>query len=195
MTKKKKELTLISALEHIYLKSKNCKMEEEYFEKNAEEFAYLRHELGLTDMQLLFMAVVANKGEADNVTISNHLGITNLRFMIMKSAIDGLRKKLWIISNNKKYYLSEGVLESLADNKTFTPKIYSNLSEHTFLTSLDLFYRKYRWQFIDFATLIGAWMNLLENNKDLPICRKILELQTNEEQIIFLFFGSRLPSF
>ena len=39
---------------------------------------------------------------------------------------------------------------------------------------------------IDCRTLKYSWMSLLESNRDLPICRKTLELRINEQQIIFL---------
>lgn len=144
------DMTLLSALDRVVTKARKSGLVNNFWNKLAKEFAFLRHELEMTSREVVIIGVLSEIGGV--VTwekLGSFLGISRLKAMSLKKEVKILKEKKWV-----RYYmlpnfgekqigfkLAAGVIAALENNQIFIPEKLDDLSEQAFVERLALFFK------------------------------------------------------
>ena len=203
MEKKKEKLkepdtwTIISALNIVLEVAEESRLSEDYWEACKEHLAFLCQKLGLTNVQIVVLAIMIEAG--DTVTwksLSNYLGCTRLSMMACSEEIEELVNKRWILHKGSYerggmmeggYVLAQGVVTALRHNTTFVPEKIDGLTEQQFVDKLERHVDKnMRDRYADFETEEEWMLQLVKANPDLPLCREVLKFDNIHVQSLLL---------
>lgn len=194
------EFTMITALETILDKVEDSGVEDDYRSLCPEAFDYLIGRLGLTEFQIVILAVMADTNEIMSFPkFAEFLDVRSLRILSHFSEFEDLVLKGWIVPKSTRdyknddyargYRLAKNALASFMNNSVFEPEDLSGLSMQTFMDMLaeniifkDLEYDAERESAI-------AWADrLLLCNHELPLVDAILQIDHDYEQFMMLLF-------
>lgn len=126
--------TLIEAFDTILENAHRSELGDEFFNNCAKSFAYLKKQLGLTEIQCLVIAMLADAGKTLNwKQMASFVGVSRLSFMRYYDQLEDLVNKRWLqhgASRNRDgenefyegYTLMYGVVTSLRKNEVFVPE-------------------------------------------------------------------------
>ena len=90
--------TLIAALHRVLDQSRDSELSDEFWESVKNPLAFLRGELGLTDIQIVVMAMMIEAGEPLSwKKMGNYLNVSRLMMMTYSEEIEEMVKKRWFI--------------------------------------------------------------------------------------------------
>ena len=183
--KEPETLTTLSALNRVLDAAEGSQLSDDFWETCKAPLAFLRQELGLTNMQIVVLAIMMEDGEYVTwKSLAHYLNCSRMSVMTYSEEIEELVSKRWIAHKtvyerrdaNKAYALVNGVVEAILQNKTFVPEKIDGLTEQQFVDKLvkDL---------VKSASSLGTrfeddeeWMMQLVNaNPDLPLCHELLQ--------------------
>lgn len=194
--KKNETWTIISALNLVLSHACGSKLSDNFFETCKSPLAFLREKLGLTDVQIIVLAVMIEAG--DTVTwkqLGDYWGLTRLSVMVFSDEIEDLVTKRWIFHVNKSgmgdcwqgFHIVSGVVNALLQNKVFTPERIDGFTEQEFIDSLEerlgVHLHEPDYEFCHEE----KWMlQLIEANPQLPLCRELLTLNNKHDRTLML---------
>lgn len=168
------EMTLVSALEKIHLESRNSKLSSDFYDKCNDAIAFICNKLNVTSFQAIILSILANNDTPMTFSdMAHHTCSTLLRFRAHKLELDELHYKqfiLWIVSRQSiKYLLCEEFLNSIAENKPYTPRKYEDYTTY------------------DVCSKIGKWLKMLEDDSNLydTIVRSSRQLLDSTKHLSF----------
>ena len=98
MNKEKETWTVISALNRVLDLAQDCKLSDEFWTTCKAPLAYLRQKLGLTNMQIILLAIMAELGDVVSwKRLGNYLGCSRLTIMLYSEEIEDLLAKRWCV--------------------------------------------------------------------------------------------------
>ena len=176
--------TIITAMNTVLDFARDCRLSDDFWELVKSPLAYLRGELGLTDMQIVVLAVMIEAGEPMSWKgLGKFFGISRLSMMIYSEEIEEMVKKRWFVRKGvhefgttyEGFALTRGVVTAIRHNKTFVPEKIDGLSEQEFVDKMamriGININKFDVNFVDDE----EWMMILaEANPQLPLCRTAL---------------------
>ena len=188
--------TVISALNRVLDLSKNCKLSDKFWETCKNPLAYLRQELGLTNIQIVVLAIMVELGEGVSwKRLGNYLGCSRLTMMLYSEEIEALVTKRWCVRKSVReiggcfegFGLVHGVVTALRHNKAFVPEKLDGLTEQQFVDKLESHVDKN----MDSRDALFAddeeWMlQLVKANPHLPLCHEVLRFDDIHIQSLFL---------
>ena len=188
--------TIITALNRVLDVAEDSQLSDEFWEVCKNPIAYLRQELGLTNMQIVVLAIMIEAGEPMSwKKIANYLGCTRLSIMVYSEEIEQLLAKRWITRRSvheiggmfEGFALAHGVVTALRHNKVFVPEKIDGLSEQQFVDKLESHIDKNmsdrNVSFLDDE----EWMvQLAKANPQLPLCREVLRFDDIHIQSLLL---------
>ena len=158
--------TIITALNRVLDQAQDSQLSDEFWESVKNPLAYLRGELGLTDIQIVVMAILIEAGEPLSwKKMGNFLNCSRLQIMTYTEEIEEMVKKRWFVR----------LITALRHNKTFVPEKIDGLTEQQFIDKLESHLDKHmNDRCVDFSD-VEEWMLMLcEANPHLPLCQEIL---------------------
>ena len=177
--------------------AEDSQLTEDYWETCKAPLAFLRQELGLTNLQIVVLAIMIEDG--DTVTwksLSNYLNCSRLSMMTYSEEIEELVNKRWILHKGAYerggmmeggYILAQGVVTALRQNKTFVPEKIDGLTEQQFVDKLEKHVDKnMRDRYADFEAEEEWMLQLVKANPDLPLCREVLKFDNIHVQSLLL---------
>lgn len=129
--KEPEKWTIITALNRVLDAAQDCMLSEEYWEECKNPLAFLRQELGLTNVQIVVLAIMVEAGDVVSWShIANYLGCSRLTVMVYSEEIEELVTKRWAIRKEARdfglsqegFVLAQGVITALRCNKVFVPE-------------------------------------------------------------------------
>ena len=176
--------TIITALDSILEQAEGSQLSDEFWETVKNPLAYLRQQLGLTNIQIVVLAMMIEAG--DTVTwrqLGQNLGCSRLSMMTYAGEIEELVAKRWIVRKKTHdygnradgYALVSGVVTALGRNTPFVPEKIDDLTEQQFVDKLESHIEKNMndrdVNFVDDE----EWMQqLIAANPNLPLCHDML---------------------
>ena len=177
--------TIITALNRVLDQAQDSELSDEFWASVKNPLAYLRGELGLSDIQIVVMAMLIEAGEPLSwKKMGNFLNCSRLMMMTFSEEIEEMVKKRWFVRKNsldfgeyvESYGLARGLITALRRNTPFVPEKIDGLTEQQFVDKLESRVDKnlhdHRASFSDDED----WMaQLVEANPHLPLCHEMLK--------------------
>ena len=177
--------TIITALNRVLEQARNSELSDEFWQSVKNPLAFLRGELGLTDVQIVVLAMMIEAGEPLSwKKMGNYLHVSRLMMMTYSEEIEELVHKRWLSRsasfelgrNYEGFSLVHGVVTALRHNKPFVPEKIDGLTEQQFIDKLeshiDKNFSDHNVSFCDDE----EWMvQLCKANPHLPLCHEVLK--------------------
>ena len=188
--------TIITALDRILNKAEDSQLSEEFWESVKNPLTYLRQELGLTNIQIVVLAIMVEAGEPVSwKRLGAFLGCSRISIMCYSEEIEELVAKRWLTRKGvheiggffKGFALARGVVTALRRNKVFTPEKLEGLNEQQFVDKLESHIEKnLNCRHVDFEDDEEWMLQLVKANPQLPLCRTVLQFDDIHVQSLLL---------
>ena len=188
--------TIITALDRVLNKAEDSRLSDEFWESVKNPLTYLRQELGLTDMQIVVLAIMVEIGEAVSwKRLGDFLGCSRLSMMCYSEEIEELVTKRWLLRKGvreiggyfKGFALTRGVVTALRRNKVFVPEKLDGLNEQQFVDKLESHIEKnMNNRNMEFEDDEEWMLQLVKANPQLPLCRTVLQFDDIHVQSLLL---------
>ena len=194
--KEPKTWTIITALNHVLDEAKDSRLSDTFWKRCKNALTFLRKELGLTDIQIVALAIMIETG--DSVTwkrLGDYLNLTRLSIMVYSEEIEGLVTKRWAMRraahefgrHYQGFSLVHGVITALRHNKPFVPEKIDGLTEQQFVEKLESHINKnIHNREIEFEDDEEWMLELVKANPQLPLCQEILKFDDIHVQSLLL---------
>ena len=188
--------TIITALSWVMDEAEGSSLTPEFWETCKNPLAYLRKELGLTDMQIVVMGMLVEAGEALSwKKMGNYLNVSRLMMMTYTEEIEEMLKKRWFVRRGthelggyyEGYALAHGVVTALRHNQTFVPEKIDGLTEQQFVDKLESHIDKnLNNRHVEFKDDEEWMVQLAEANPQLPLCHEVMRFNDIHIQSLLL---------
>ena len=140
--------TIITAMNRVLELAEDSQLSDEFWEKCESPLEFLRRELGLTNIQIVVLAIMIEMGEAVSWRrIGNYLNCSRLSIMVYSEEIEELVAKRWLVRRGvhesggsfQGFGLVYGVVTALRHNKAFVPEKIDGFTEQQFVDRLEAF--------------------------------------------------------
>ena len=138
--------TLITALDRVLNLAKDLELKEEFWESCKNPINFLTEQLGLSKIQVVFLAIMVEAGEPMSWRkFDNYLECSHLSMMVYSEELEDLVAKRWLVRRGTRemggcyegFALVQGVVTALRHNKPFVPKKIDGLTEQEFIDKLE----------------------------------------------------------
>ena len=177
--------TIITALNRVLDQSRDSELTDEFWESVKNPLAFLRGELGLTDIQIVVLAMMIEAGEPLSwKKMGNYLNVSRLMMMTYSEEIEEMVKKRWFARcasfemgrHYEGFSLVYGVVTALRHNKPFVPEKIDGLTEQQFVDKLESRIDKnFNDRNVSFRDDEEWMVQLCEANPHLPLCHEVLK--------------------
>lgn len=188
--------TIITALDRVLDMAEDSQLSDDFWESVKNPLAFLRQELGLTNIQIVVLAIMIEAGEAVTWKRLGHfLGCSRLSMMVYSEEIEELVSKRWAVRKGAREMgaffegiaLSYGVVTALRHNKVFVPEKIDGLTEQQFVDKLESHIEKnMNDRSIDFKDDEEWMLQLIKANPHLPLCHDLLMFDDIHVQSLLL---------
>ena len=174
--------TIVTALNRVAQKASRSKLADTFWVETEKSRAFLRESLNLSDMQVLFIAILTEQGDSMSWShISRYIGCPRLELLCHAEEMDNLLKRRWVqqkrdhYRNTPTYELARGVVDALSHNQPFQPEVLSGMNEQTLVERLQFLMRNATNRNMDTTgNEVKNMIEIVEANPELPLCKKIL---------------------
>ena len=183
-TPKSPKWTIIKALDYVLSQAKESKLSNKFWRTCKSALDYLEEKLGLTRQQIVFIAIMVEKGTAVSWRgFGEYLDCSRLNVMTYSEEIEALIPKGWIYRSSvrewgscyKAFKLEYGVVTALRRNKTFKPNRIDGLNIQQFLDLLEDKIDKFNDHNADMEDKEEWLQYFCQANKHLPLCQEVLK--------------------
>ena len=188
--------TIITALNRVLDAAEDSQLSDEFWENCKNPLAFLRQELGLTNVQIVVLAIMIEAGEALSwKSLGNYLGCSRISVMVYSEEIEELVTKRWLVHRGVHemggYYegfaLVRGVVTALRHNKNYVPEKIDGLTEQQFVDKLESHVGKHMDdRCVNFADDEEWMLQLVKANSHLPLCHEVLRFHDIHVQSLLL---------
>ena len=188
--------TIITALDRILDMAQDSQLSDEFWESVKNPLAFLNKDLGLTNVQIVALAMLIEAGEPMSWKgMGNYLGCSRLSIMVYSEEIEGLVTKRWAIHKGvheiggffEGIALARGVVTALRHNKTFVPEKIDGLNEQQFVDKLERHVEKNMNDRNAVFNDDEEWMReFAKANPHLPLCHEVLKFDDIHVQSLLL---------
>ena len=188
--------TIITALNRVLEIAEDSKLSDEFLESCKNPLEYLSQKLGLTNIQIVVLAIMIEAGEAMSWKgLANYLGCSRLSIMVYSEEIEQLVSKRWFVHRGvheiggfyEGFALVHGVVTALRHNETFVPEKIDGFNEQQFVDKLESHIDKnLNDRNASFKDDEEWMMELVKANPDLPLCREVLKFDDIHVQSLLL---------
>ena len=188
--------TIITALDRILDKAQDSQLSDEFWESVKNPLAFLNKELGLTNVQIVVLAMLIEAGEPMSwKSMGNYLGCSRLSIMVYSEEIEELVTKRWAIHKGvheiggffEGIALVRGVVTALRHNKPFIPEKIDGFNEQQFVDKLERHVEKNMNDRNAVFSDDEEWMReFAKANPHLPLCHEVLRFDDIHVQSLLL---------
>ena len=188
--------TIITALDRVLNMAQDSQLSDAFWESVKNPLAFLNKELGLTNIQIVALAILIEAGEPMSwKNIGNYLGCSRLSIMVYSEEIEELVTKRWAIHKGvheiggffEGIALVRGVVTALRHNKTFVPEKIDGFNEQQFVDKLESHIEKnMNDRNIEFKDDEEWMLQFAKANPHLPLCHEVLKFDDIHVQSLLL---------
>lgn len=195
--KKKGKWTIVGALDCVLQLAQDSELCDEFWSAAKAPLKYLRTTVGLTDMQIIVIAIMVEGGQSVSwKSLGTYLGISRLTMMTYSEEVEELVMKGWLYrsasyehgNHYQGFRLTFGVVTALRKNKVFVPEKLTGLTVQEFMDRLEVYIHKNAGghDFTDNEELM-EWVDMLiERNQELQLCRVLKRITDLHERLIMV---------
>lgn len=190
------EWTIITALNNVHKHAKQSELCDLLWRRCEKSLAYLRDKLGLTNIQIVVLAILVESGETETwKSISAYLHCSRLTVMAYAEEMEELLRKRWIVKRVTRgfgggaqgFELAQGVTSALCRNEAFVPERLDGFTEQEFVDKLEMHIVE---NLADKTLLFSndeEWMlQFASANPHLPLCQEVLQMKDIHAQSLLL---------
>ena len=188
--------TIITALDRILDMAEGSQLSDKFWESVKNPLAFLNKKLGLTNIQIVVLAIMIENGDAVSwKRLGNFLGCSRLSMMAYSEEIEELVTKRWAIRKGAREMggffegiaLAHGVVTALRHNNVFVPEKIDGLTEQQFVDKLESHIEKdMNDPSVSFKDDEEWMLQLVEANPELPLCHHVLKFDDIHVQSLLL---------
>ena len=187
---------IITALNRVLEVSEDSQLSDDLWETCKNPLAFLRKELGLTNVQIVVLAIMIEAGEPVSwKRLGNYLGCSRLSIMVYSEEIEELVAKRWAVRRGvheiggffEGFALVHGVITALRHNKPFVPEKIDGFNEQQFVDKLESHIDKnLNNRNCEFRDDEDWMLQLVKANPHLPLCQEVLKFDDIHVQSLLL---------
>ena len=176
--------TIITALERVLVLAKDSQLSDKFWSACKSPLSYLTRVLGLTDIQVVFLAILVESGECMSWRqFGRFLRCSRLSIMVHSDELEDLVEKRWFERHQSKRFdsgdegfaLAKGVITALRHNKPFVPEKIDELDIQTFVDKVESHISKNLSDPCAGFEDDEKWLvQLCKANRQLPLCQEVL---------------------
>jgi hypothetical protein len=198
-SRKKKNLDLLSAIEHIVDKAKDSQLSSEFYRKADRYIRYMSAKLDLTKEQSVMIALFIDNCEDNSITmsdLSNYVGCRTTRLIRYMNDIDVLEKREMVRCCRDRrgvsYRVPMEVVESFAHDEKFIPADCSGLTCHQLFGMIEEIFGMRHDEELSYDGMCEKIKSLLDCNKQLLFVQNVKSYHLSEMDELLLILFSHL---
>ena len=166
------------------------------FVRCAEAFSYLRSQLDFNAIQCVVVAMLVENGKPMSFRqMGRVLGLTRLSMMTYYNEIEELFRKRWLLHRGAQesdgtydgYCLARGVVSAIRENRPFVPENLECADTQEFVDRMaDHIAAGYQDDDLKFSDEKMWLTEMVNTNKDLPICKAALALNDPDSMVLLM---------
>ena len=201
MKNKKKEMTLLQAIERVVELSNDSKMSPEFMKKAKAEIQLLAKSYGITERQAVLFCICMEKGpnRVDYSDIANYLDMNKISVLGYASDIDALVRRRLLkyrdVKDEDDFDIPSAVIRCLKHNEVYQLPQRKGLDCAGIFELLDSWFEDLDDDAISPHELCEELQSLFEDNPQVGFVKYLKEYYLNaEDQMMVAFFCHRLVS-
>ena len=199
MNNKKKEMTLLQAIERVVELSNDSKMSPEFMKKAKAEIQLLAKSYGITERQAVLFCICMEKGpnRVDYSDIASHLDMNKISVLSYASDIDALVRRRLLkyrdVKDEDDFDIPTAVIRCLKHNEVYELPNRTGLDCASVFELLDQWFEDLDDDAISPHELCEELQTLFEDNPQVGFVKHLKEYYLNaEDQMMVAFFCHRL---
>ena len=196
---KKKEMTLLQAIERVVELSKDSQMSQEFMKKAKAEIQLLAKCYGITERQAILFCICMEQGpnRVDYNDLANHLDMHKISVMSYASDIDALVRRRLLrfrdVKDEDDFDIPAVVIRSLKHNEVYQLPARKGLDCASMFELLDLWFEDLDDDALSPRELCEELQSLFEDNPQVGFVKHLKEYSLSpENEMITTFFCHRL---
>lgn len=185
---------LVSAFSFIIQLACSSELTDKFWETARPALSYLNTTLGLSDIQIVFLAVLLEDGDPMTwLKIGEVLGVRRLEVLVYAPEMEELVQKGWVLKTKVKEFrsvregfkLENGVESCITQEKVFIPENFSHLTLQEFLDRVTDHIHESVSQFnYEIEEEDFFWYRrIINSNPQLELCRRLNELGNEYDRV------------
>ena len=196
MSRKKKNLDLLSAVEHIVDKAKDSQLSSEFYRKADRYIRYMSAKLDLTKEQCVMMALFIDNSDDSSITLGDfgqYVGCRTTRLIRYMNDIDVLEKREMVRCCRDRrgisYRVPMEVIESFQHDEIFIPADCSGLTCHQLFGMIEEIFDMRHAEELSYYGMCEKISDLFDCNKQLLFVQKLdnYKLSGDDKMLLILF--------
>lgn len=196
MSRKKKNLDLLSAVEHIVDKAKDSQLSSEFYRKADRYIRYMSAKLDLTKEQCVMMALFIDNSDDSSITLGDfgqYVGCRTTRLIRYMNDIDVLEKREMVRCCRDRrgisYRVPMEVIESFQHDEKYVPADYSGLTCHQLFGMIEEIFDMRHAEELSYYGMCEKISDLFDCNKQLLFVQKLdnYKLSGDDKMLLILF--------
>ena len=196
---KKKEITLLQAIEHVVELAEDSKMSKEFMKKAKTEIQFLAKSYGITERQAVLFCVCMEKGpqRVDYHDIASHLDMKKISVLSYASDIDALVRRRLLkyrdVKEEDDFDIPTVVIRGLKHNEAYQLPQLKGLDCAAMFEVLNLWFEDLSDDAISSNELCEELQSLFKDNQQVGFVQQLKEYSLSPyNQMITTFFCHRL---
>ena len=198
-SQKKKQMTLLQAMERVVELSKDSQMSQEFMKKAKAEIQLLAKSYEITERQVVLFCVCMEKGprRVDYDDLASHLDISKIKIMGYATDIDALVRRRLLkyrdVKDEEDFDVPNAVVRCLKHNEVYQLPQRTGLDCAALFELLDQWFDDLNDDAIGSCQLRDEIQSLLDDNPQVAFVRHLRQYGLSaENEMIAAFFCNRL---
>ena len=196
MSRKKKNLDLLSAVEHIVDKAKDSQLSSEFYRKADRYIRYMSAKLDLTKEQCVMMALFIDNSDDSSITLGDfgqYVGCRTTRLIRYMNDIDVLEKREMVRCCRDRrgisYRVPMEVIESFQHDEKYVPADCSGLTCHQLFGMIEEIFDMRHAEELSYYGMCEKISDLFDSNKQLLFVQKLdnYKLSGDDKMLLIQF--------
>ena len=199
MSRKKKNLDLLSAVEHIVDKAKDSQLSSEFYRKADRYIRYMSAKLDLTKEQCVMMALFIDNSDDSSITLGDfgqYVGCRTTRLIRYMNDIDVLEKREMVRCCRDRrgisYRVPMEVIESFQHDEKYVPADCSGLTCHQLFGMIEEIFDMRHAEELSYYGMCEKISDLFDCNKQLLFVQKLDNYKLSGDDKMLLILCSHL---
>ena len=198
-SRKKKNLDLLSAVEHIVDKAKDSQLSSEFYRKADRYIRYMSAKLDLTKEQCVMMALFIDNSDDSSITLGDfgqYVGCRTTRLIRYMNDIDVLEKREMVRCCRDRrgisYRVPMEVIESFQHDEKYVPADCSGLTCHQLFGMIEEIFDMRHAEELSYYGMCEKISDLFDCNKQLLFVQKLDNYKLSGDDKMLLILCSHL---
>ena len=196
--KRRKALTLLSAMEEIVERAEGSKLSDEFFKEAKRPIAFVGKRIGLTSAQSVLLALFMNRCHNSGIWLSDlakDVSCRTIRILQYEADINELVQRQYLRcrkdSRSTSYYVTSGVVDALKQNRPYEPPSLRVENAEEFFAVIETMFDCQRKNEVDYVVVCSELDELFKDNSHLEFVRRMQVVRENwalEDWLLLVYF-------